>query len=319
MAADYYKTLGVTEKTEPDAIKKAYRKLARELHPDRNPDDPSAEERFKEVQSAYETLSDPKKRRQYDRMRKFGGPGGPGGSPFSTRTGGQYYQNPDGTYVRMDPGGFDVGGGFGDIFERFFGGAAQGGGPGGPQAGSPGGSRSGPQQRDPRRKENTAYDRKRTVRISFSRMLKGGKLSFSLDGEKVSIPFPKGVKDGHKIRIREKGRPKPDGSVGNLYVTIRVEDHERFYREELSIHTGLEVSVFDALLGSALHIKTPHGKQLKLTVPEGSQPGDKLRIRGHGVETESKKGDLIVHLDIRIPESLSKEQKELIQQAKDAK
>jgi len=147
-------------------------------------------------------------------------------------------------------------------------------------------------------------------------MLKGGKISFSLDGEKISIPFPKGVKDGHKIRIRGKGRPKPDGSSGNLYVTIRVESHERYYREDLSIHMGLEVSVFDALLGSALHIKTPYGKQLKLTVPERSQPGDKLRIRGHGVETDSKKGDLIVHLDIRIPESLSDEQKELINQAK---
>jgi len=303
MAADYYKTLGVSEKDDPNVLKKAYRKLARELHPDRNPDDPTAEDRFKEVQAAYETLSDPKKRAQYDRMKRFGGAGG----PFNTRTGGQYRQNPDGTYVRMDPGGFDAGNGFGDIFERFFGNQAQG---------APGAQR--PRPAESRAKESTAYDRKRTVRIAFSRMLKGGKISFSLDDEKVSIPFPKGVKDGHKIRIRGKGRQKPDGSAGNLYVTIKVEDDERYLRDDLTIHTELEVSVFDAMLGVATQIRTPHGKQLKLTIPQGSQLGEKLRIRGHGIETEAKKGDLIVHLIIQIPETLTDEQKELIRQVRDA-
>lgn len=302
MSADLYKRLEVSENADPDAIKKAYRKLARELHPDTNPDNPKAEERFKEVQEAYGILSDDKKKRQYDRMRRFGGAGQ---DPFRTRAGGNFYQNPDGTYVRMDQTGFDPGAEFGDIFERFFGGAA-------------------PDQTEPRGRSQPStraaqvYDRKRTVRISFSRMLKGGKITFSLDGEKLSIPFPKGVKDGHQVRIRSKGRPMPGGGSGNLYVTIRIEDHPDFVREELAVHTNLEVSAFDAMLGVGTQIKTPHGKRLKLNIPAGSQPGEKLRIRGHGVETESKKGDLIVHLDIQIPVELTDEQKDLIEKARSA-
>lgn len=307
MPQDFYKTLGVDEQADASAIKKAYRKLARELHPDRNPNDASSEERFKEVQQAYETLSDPAKRKQYDRMKRFGGMGGVGGgSPFETRSGFRYRQNPDGTYVRMDQD-FDGGPGFSDLFERFFGGAAPG--HGGPRSTSGGPTRG----RDPK-----AYDRNRTIRISFERMLKGGKVSFSLDGEKISIPFPKGVKDGHKVRVRGKGRAMPDGGRGNLYVTLRVDTDDRFTRDGDAIHTHLSVSVFDALLGAATQIVSPHGKRLKLTIPEGSQPGDRLRIKGHGVETDKVKGDLIVHLDIFLPEKLSTEQRALIEQIRDA-
>lgn len=303
MPQDFYKTLGVDEKADANAIKKAFRKLARELHPDRNPDDASAEERFKEVQHAYETLSDPAKRKQYDRMKRFGGMGA--GSPFETRSGFRYRQNPDGTYVRMDPE-FDTGAGFSDIFERFFGGANPG----------MGGAASG-QGRARRQTDPKAYDRNRTVRIAFSRMLKGGKISFSLDGEKISIPFPQGVKDGHKVRIRGKGRPMPDGNRGNLYVTIRVEEDDRFVREGTAIHTHLRVSVFDAMLGASTHVESPNGKRLKLTIPEGAQPGERLRVKGHGVPSEKGAGDLIVHLDIELPSTLTEEQKELIRQIRD--
>lgn len=313
MPKDFYHILGVDDKADASAIKKAYRKLARELHPDRNPDDATAEERFKEVQHAYETLSDPAKRKQYDRMKRFGGPGGGmggmgggmGGSPFESRSGFRYRQNPDGTFVRMDPG-HDAAPGFSDLFERFFSGSAAG----QSQRSASGGS---PRSRDPK-----AYDRNRTVRISFERMLKGGKVSFSLDDEKISIPFPKGVKDGHKVRVRGKGRPMPDGGRGNLYVTLRIDADDRFTRDGQAIHTHLSVSVFDALLGASTQIESPHGKRLKLTIPEGSQPGDRLRIKGYGVQTDSAKGDLIVHLDVVLPESLTDEQKTLIEQAREA-
>lgn len=304
MPRDFYKTLGVDEKADANAIKKAYRKLARELHPDRNPDDATAEERFKEVQHAYETLSDPAKRKQYDRMKRFGGMGG--GSPFETRSGFRYRQNPDGTFVRMDPE-FDSGAGFSDIFERFFGGAGPG----------MGGAAPG-QARARRETDPKAYDRNRTVRIAFDRMLKGGKISFSLDGEKISIPFPKGVKDGHKVRIRGKGRPVPNGGRGNLYVTVRVDEDEHFVRDGSTIHTHLRVSAFDAMLGASTHIDSPHGKRLKLTIPEGSQPGERLRVKGHGVPSDNGAGDLIVHLDIFLPEKLSDEQKEMIRKVRDS-
>ncbi len=313
MAQDFYKTLGVDENVDADALKKAYRKLARELHPDRNPGDATAEERFKEVQHAYETLSDPAKRKQYDRMKRFGGMGA--GSPFETRSGFRYRQNPDGTYVRMDPE-FDTGAGFSDLFERFFGGAGPGmGSQAGRQTGHSGGR---PGARSSRAQDSKAYDRNRTIRIAFSRMLKGGKVSFSLDGEKISIPFPKGVKDGHKVRVRGKGRAMPNGGNGNLYVTIRVEEDERFTREGSSIYTTMRVSVFDALLGASTQIETPLGKRLKLTIPEGSQPNDRLRIKGHGVPSDTKTGDLIVQLEVVLPEKLTDEQRAFIEQARDA-
>jgi DnaJ-class molecular chaperone len=308
MQQDFYKTLGVDEKADANALKKAYRKLARELHPDRNPDDATAEDRFKEVQHAYETLSDPAKRKQYDRMKRFGGMGGGrgGSSPFETRSGFRYRQKPDGTFERMDPE-FDTGAGFSDIFDRFFGGA-------GPGMGEPASGHG----RTRRQADPKTYDRNRTVRIAFDRMLKGGKISFSLDAEKISIPFPKGVKDGHKVRIRGKGRPTPNGGRGNLYVTIRVEDDDQFVRDGSSIHTHLRVSVFDALLGASTHIESPHGKRLKLTIPEGSQPGERLRVKGHGVPSDSDTGDLIVHLDIFLPQKLTDEQKDLIRQVQDS-
>ena len=300
MSEDYYKVLGVDEKADAQTVKKAYRKLARELHPDKNPDDPKAEGKFKEVQQAYEVLSDEKKRRDYDRRRRYGA----AGDPFHTRAGGGYGRSPGGTYTRMDQG-FEQSDGMNDIFERFFGGAA-GQGPGGGQR---------PTSRAP---SSEAYDRKRTVRISFERMLQGGHLAFSLDDEQIRLPFPKGVKDGHKLRVKQKGRPMPNGSRGDLYVTIRIDDHPDFWREELTIHSKIRVSAFDAMLGVGTQFKTPTGKLLKLTIPAGSQPDGKLRVRGYGVETDDAKGDLIVHLDVFIPESLTEEQKKWIEKAKNA-
>lgn len=303
MNQDFYNVLGLGEEADANAIKKAYRKLARELHPDRNPDDPESEERFKEVQHAYGILSDAKKRRQYDRQRRFGAMPG---DPFQSGRGGQYYQRPDGTFVRMDQGGMASDGGFTDIFDRFFGGTA---GMGGDQRQA---------QHQQQRRPTEAYDRKRTVRISFERMLRGGQISFTLDGEKIQLPFPKGVKEGHRIRIKGKGRPMPNGSKGNLYVTIRINEHTRFWREESNLHTRIEVPVFDAILGAGFQLKTPGNKVLKLTIPAGTQPGDKLRVRGHGVELQKKTGDLIVHIDVQIPDGLSDQQKDLIKRARDA-
>ena len=312
MSQDYYKILGVPEKADAQTIKKAYRKLARELHPDKNPDDPKSEGRFKEVQNAYDILSVDEKRRQYDRMRRFGGPG----NATRTRAGGNFRQSPDGTYVRMDQrgpggGGFDPGDGFSDIFDRFFSGAA--GGPSG--MGGPGGQRPGPGSQA---LNSEAYDRKRTVRISFERMLNGGQISFKLDDDHIKVPYPKGVNDGHKLRVRNKGRSMPNGTRGDLYVTIRLDEDPVFWREELAIHTRLKVTAFDAMLGTSVSLKTPFQTKLKLAVPAGSQPESKLRVRGHGVETEAGKGDLIVHLNIHIPESLTEEQRGLIEQAKAA-
>jgi len=214
---DFYKILGIEEGASADEIKKAYRKLALKYHPDRNPDDAKAEERFKEIQEAYEVLSDAKKHKQYDRMRKnpFAGPFG---DAFDTRTGGRFYRAPDGTYVRFDtggngrrgtPGGFgevfgDEGvlGGIGDIFSKVFGGAA---GPGRPRP-----------QAAPRGRRRD-LDRKTRVRLSFEEALKGGKTEVPLpDGGKVRINIPKGVHDGFKVRLRGRGAAGTGGQQGDL-------------------------------------------------------------------------------------------------------
>jgi len=312
MKEDFYKLLGVPEDADTQTIKKAYRKLARELHPDKNPDNPKAESKFKDVQNAYEVLSDDAKRKQYDRMKRYGG------DPMRTRAGGNFRQKPDGTYVRTDGSGFDPGDGFSDIFERFFGGAAGMGGPGpGQGPGFGGDPRSGFGGAARTSQPSQSYDRNRTVRISFERMLQGGHISFKLDEDQIRIPFPKGVKDGHRLRVKQKGRAMPNGAHGDLYVTIRVDDDPDFWREDQSIHTKIPVSVFDAMLGTSINLKTPYGKVLKLGIPAGSQPDSKLRVRGQGVETDSSKGDLIVHVDVQIPSELSDDQKELVQQIKE--
>lgn len=300
---DYYKILGVEETASADAIKKAYRKLARTYHPDRNPDQPEAEERFKEIQEAYDTLSDAKKRKQYDAMRKnpFGGFGGAGGD-FSTSSGGRFYRAPDGTYVRFDqgPGADSFGdggfGGFGDLFRSFFGGE--------PAAGPR------PQQAARGRDVETS------LRLSFDQALKGGKTEVTLpDGERIRLTIPKGVKPGFKIRLRGRGQAGPRGERGDLYVTFDVEPHPRFKRKGNNLHVVEPIGVMEALLGTTRRIETAYGKQIKLTIPKGTQPGEKFRLRGQGVQTDNGAGDLLVEIDVTIPKNLTSRQEQLLREA----
>lgn len=294
---DYYDILGVDEGASAKEIKKAYRDLARKYHPDRNPDKPDAEDRFKEIQEAYSVLSDEEKRDQYDAQRRFGGFGGQQG--FGQNGG------------RGPGGGFDVrfeqgqggGGGFGDIFNSFFGGGGRGG-----QTRSP----FGQQQR-----RTKGQDVETTLRISFDDALRGGKREVTLpDGETIRIDIPKGVRSGFKIRLRGLGEPGPRGERGDLYVTFRVADHPRFRRKGDDIYVTESVNAFEAMLGTERRIPTPYGQRIKVTIPAGTQPGEKLRLRGQGVRTESgSPGDLYVEIDVTIPDDLSKTQRDTLQKA----
>ncbi|MFQ5571625.1 MAG: DnaJ domain-containing protein, partial [Rhodothermales bacterium] len=226
---NYYDTLGVSEKAGAEEIKKVYRKLAREYHPDRNPDKPNAEARFKEIQEAYSVLSDPKKRREYDMMRK--NPFGAFGSGFSTRNGDRFYRAPDGTYVRYpsadDTSDFDLFGdslgGIGDFFSRLFGGEPE--------------AKSSPRGR--------ARDVESTVRLSFDQALRGGKTEIEVPGgKKIRITIPKGVRPGLKIRLKERGRAGSNGKRGDLYVTFDVEDHPTFRREGDDLYVTEQINAF---------------------------------------------------------------------------
>ncbi len=297
---DYYRVLGVKEDAGKAEIKKVFRKLAREFHPDRNQDKPGAEERFKEVQEAYEVLSNDANRRKYDRVRKNPFGGGFEGM-FTSGRGEQFYQTPDGTFVRVDDPGGRGGyrseghlGGLGDIFSQFFG------------SGEP------TQQEKGRR---SATDTKRTVRLSFKRMLTGGKVRIEVGGKKIQVPFPKGVHDGYRVRVPGKGRVGPDGRPGDLYVTFRVTEHHDFERTGNDIHTRVSISAMDAILGVYRSVNSPYGKKIKLRLPAGVQPGEVLRVRGQGIETEKGKGNLLVHVQVEIPTNLTKEQRETLELA----
>lgn len=296
---DYYDVLGVDEDANAKEIKKAYRDLARKYHPDRNPDKPNAEEKFKEVQEAYSVLSDEEKRKEYDARRRFGG-------GFGGPNGGGAYRSPEGFNVRFEQGGEgfgDVfGGGIGDIFDSFFRGR--------------GGTRT--QGRGGRRRQQQArgQDVETTLRLSFEEALRGGKRTVTLpSGETVRIKIPKGVRSGFKIRLRGRGHPGPRGQRGDLYVTFQVTDHPRFRRKGDDIYLTETIDAFEAMFGTTRRIPTLYGQRIKLDIPAGTQPGEKLRLRGQGVRTEKGTGDLYVEVEITIPEDLTDAQRATLRKA----
>ena len=261
-------------------------------------EDASAKEIFKEIQEAYSVLSDKEKRKEYDTRRRFGG--GIGGGGFGGNGGRQRRSSPGGGFnVRFEQGGEGFGG-IGDIFNSFFGGR--------------GGADPFTQRQQQR--QTQGRDVETTLRISFDDALRGGKREVTLpDGEKVRISIPKGVRSGFKIRLRGRGEPGPRGQRGDLYVTFQVADHPRFRRKGNDIYVTEEVDAIEAMLGTERRIPTPYGQHIKITIPAGTQPGEKLRLRGQGVKTKKETGDLYVEVDVTIPENLSESQREAIRRA----
>jgi molecular chaperone DnaJ len=347
LAEDLYKTLGVSKKASDEEIKKAYRKLARKFHPDRNPDDPKAEERFKEVQGAYDTLSDPEKRKQYDAGGAFGG--------FGPRPGGAAGQGPFGG------GGFS--GDLGDIFSNIF---------------SRGGGRAQPQQ--PR-----GRDLETETQLSFDQAVNGAQVSvtvpkpercptchgngakpgtspvtcprcegrgidaqsqgfFSISqpcpqcggsGEIIEDPcptcggsgvtqqtkryrvnIPPGVRDGARIRLAGKGEAGPRGGPpGDLYVVTRVAPSPVFKRRDGgNLEVTVPITVAEALQGATIEVPTLDGTK-KIRVPQGTRHGTVQRLRGEGAPKPGGKGrgDMRYRLEIELPQKLSGEQREAVE------
>ena len=300
----YYDTLGVEEDASAREIKKAYRRLARKHHPDRNPDDPEAEERFKKIQEAYSVLSDEEKRQQYDAQRR---------NPFAGGGFGQggFGQGGNGRRQRVNVNQEFGRGGLGDIFESFFGGGFQGGGQ--QQAGRDPFAQAQQQQR--RRRPQTR-DAETRLRLSFDEALEGGRQTVELpSGESIRLRIPKGVRSGYKVRLRGRGPDGPNGQRGDLYVTFEVGDHPRFRREGDDLHLTETVSALDAMLGTKRRIPTPYGQNISVAIPAGTQPGEKLRLKGQGVQTEKQTGDLYVHVDVHIPDDLTQAQRDAIASA----
>ncbi|MEZ4699424.1 MAG: J domain-containing protein [Rhodothermales bacterium] len=293
---NYYTVLGVSEDADADAIKKAYRKLARQHHPDKNPGKAGAEERFKEIQEAYDVLGDPEKRKQYDTLRK--NPyAGFAGNPYAG-DGGQrgFYRTPDGAYVRFDTSGdtpySDAGSGFegfSDLFDQFF---AQ-------QRAEPSGGRR------PRRAPGA--DIESVLPLTFDEALRGGKREISLpDGDTVRIDVPEGVDNGFKIRLKGRGQAGAGGR-GDLYIRFEVSPHPRFERKGNDVLVTETIGLIDAVTGASRVVTDPYGRSVKMAIPAGLQVGKTLRLRGQGIKTEKGRGDMLVKIDVRFPERLSEE------------
>ena len=304
---DFYAILGVPADASPEAIKKAYRKLARQHHPDANAGDAASEARFKEVGEAYAVLSDSEQRQQYDAVRAMsrGGArftsGGPNGSAgFEDLLGGLFGGGggePRGNvrFTTTGPGGGAGPAGFEDLLGGLFGGRAPGG-PGG--YGAP---------RGPRRGDDLATD----VELTFRQAVEGAQLSLRVDDGRsstrtVNARIPAGVRDGQKVRLRGRGRPgDPGAEDGDLVVTVHVEPHSVFGLDGADLKITVPITFPEAVLGAQVEVPTLDGGSVRMKVPAGSRSGRTLRIKGRGVATAKHTGDLLVTVEVLVPQRVS--------------
>lgn len=284
MAGDPYKELGVSRGASADDIKKAFRKLAKELHPDKNPGNTVADERFKRITAAFDLLGDKDKRAKFDRgeidadgreqFRGFGAGaggarGGPGGNPF-----GQGGARPQG-FENID---------LDEIFGGMFGGGAR---PGGARAGgfAPKGQ-----------------DIKATLEISLEDSISGAtrRIQFS-DGRMLDVAIPKGASDGQTIRLKGQGAPGRGGPAGDALIELKVAKHPVFTRDGADLTMDQPVALYDAVLGGKVPVRTPEGT-VSMTIPAGSSSGKVLRLKGRGAFADGKRGDLLAKLMITLPD-----------------
>jgi molecular chaperone DnaJ len=274
---DFYKILGVSKSASDAELKKVYRKLARENHPDSNPGDARAEERFKNISEAYSVLSDPEQRREYDALRAMGGgarftPGGPGGA-----------------------------GGFEDVFSTLFGGGGFG--AGGARTsysgGFPGGGFGGfgPQR---------GADLTTSVTVNFIDSIQGTTVKLRTGEDTTSLKVPPGIQDGQKLKLRGKGQQSPNGGeTGDLLVTVKVKQHPVFTRDGDNIRVTVPVTYAEAVLGATILVPTLGGEPVKLKVAPGTPNGRTLRVRGRGVQRANKPGDLLATIEVAVPTHVS--------------
>ena len=275
---DYYQILGVANSADAAAIKKQYRKLARELHPDKTKGDKKLEDRFKAVSEAYDILSDSKKRREYDDARQAFKSGR---VPPGFNGGGQGFNGGDFS---------DLFGPSGDIFSTLFGGARQ----------------------------RHGADLQTEASISFKDSIYGTELNLRLSPSgsaptSITTRVPAGIKDGAKIKIKGRGAPGAAGP-GDLYVLVHVTPHPIFSRKDENIHLTLPITFSEAALGADISIPTLDGDEVTVRIAPGTPSGRTLRVKGRGVKKGSSVGDLMIILDVRIPQRVDGEAKRAIEE-----
>ena len=295
MSEDYYKILGVSRQASDQEISKAYRELARKYHPDMNPDDATAKQKFQAVQQAYDVLRDPDKRKKYDQFganfESYASGGGGADVDLNDIFGGEF-------------GGFD----FADIMRQFGGGA---GGPGGPGGGGRGGQ--------PHRRQRRGQDLKMDVEIPFQVAVLGGERQIHVrrggKSESLTVKIPAGIEDGAKMRLRNQGE-QGSGGAGDLMLTLHVHSHPHFKRKGRDLHVVVPITLGESVLGAAIDIPTPHGT-VTMNIKSGTSSGSKLRLKGMGVHTADGNGDLYAEIQIHMPDSLSEDDLALLRQFAD--
>lgn len=325
-----YNILGVSENASAEEIKRVYKKLAKEFHPDKNKGDRAAEDRFKEISEAYSVLGNAEKRAKYDQLRRMGasayhfaGEGASWDDIFAKM----------GSGFRTEDGGFsfnfsNMGNDFSinDLFGSFFTGA----------------DFSGKQRSHP----TQGSDIRTAIMIPFKVAFEGGRVELKIpieaqcsacngtghqDSQKKNCPncggvgrvkemqtiaakIPAGINDGATLKLKGKGNPAPNGrAAGDLYVTVRVQNDPYFKRKDNDIYVEATINLAQVLLGTKIRIRTPDNKHVDLSIPAGTQPGHKFRLAGMGIRSANKTGDLFVTVKVEIPKKLTAKQKELVE------
>jgi curved DNA-binding protein len=291
MPQDLYELLGVSRSASEDEIQKAYRKLARQWHPDRNPGDKAAEEKFKDIAAAYEILSDKQKRAQYDQFGAVGGPGGGGPEGFHFGGGG----GPGGFTSNIDP----------ETAQRLFGDLFGGGSPFGGMGGlgdlfGGGGARQSRSRKPRKPPEVTA-----SVDIPFERAAVGGSIGLNVGDKAIDLKIPAGIKDGQTMRLGGQG---PDGA--DLLLTIHIQEDPNFRREDDDLILTVPLSLGEAILGGKIDVPTLDGGKLTVTIKPGTSSGTRMRIRGQGI----KGGDLYIEAKVVVPAPADTQSRELIEE-----
>ena len=295
MSDDLYQVLGVSRTATQDEIKKHYRALAKELHPDLNPDKPDIEERFKRVSSAYAILSDPERRGRYDR----GEIDASGQERPEQRFYREYAEDPAATrfYTRE---GFGDEEGLHAFFSDLFGGR---------------GERAGP--REGMRMRARGADVSYTLPISFLEAAKGARKRVMVGGDQpIDLTIPAGVRDRQTLRLKGQGMPGfEDGPPGDAYVEVHIQPHAFFERKDNDVHLELPVSLAEAVLGGRVQVPTIDGP-VSMTVPKGSNTGATLRLRGKGIvdQKSGQRGDQYVRLKVVLPKTPDPELEKLVEQ-----
>lgn len=312
---DYYKILGLSKSASQEEIKKAYRKLALKYHPDKNPNNPQAEEKFKEVAEAYEVLKDPEKRQRYDELGanwkqyEKAGAGGFGG--YQPGGGRYHYQRGGGSgFSDFDLGdifGGGGGGGFSDFFERFFGGFSGG-----------DFSETESQFGGRRQRASAGQDMQAMVDIDLREAYSGTTKTYNINGEKIRIKIKPGIKDGQVLRVKGKGgKGHGGGAAGNLYLKVNIKNTTAFKRKGNDLYLDQKVDFYKAVFGEKISVNTMNSN-VTIALPSKTRTGKTFRLKGKGMpdyQNNNIRGDLYVRILIDVPEKMSKEEIDLLKKA----